>query len=223
MPVSFDEPRVVTFDAAKVFDVRSQVLIRTSRRSLKEARVAVKYLSDPAIIALAAALPLVSACGGRTQLVPAYQIGRLSSDAIVANDAGVRVVVRTAAWSDSRVQFTNVLPIEITLENGSTEELSIHHRHVVLVMNSGRHISAFPPATLLQTLASEIDGEVRLPIDRMRERALAEGTLPRERRRTGFLYFQNPADTEQLDLKINLISVESGKQFGTIIIPFVVD
>jgi hypothetical protein len=183
----------------------------------------VKYLSHPGIIVLSAALPLVSACGGRTQLVPAYQTGRLSSDAIVANDAGVRVVVRTAAWPDPRVQFTDVLPIEISFDNGSTEELRIHHRHVVLVMNSGRHISPFPPAALLQTLDSGIDGEVRLPIDQMRERALAEGTLPRDGRRTGFLYFQNPADAEQLDLKINLISVESGKQFGTIIIPFVVD
>jgi hypothetical protein len=184
----------------------------------------VKYLSHPiGIIVLTAGLPLVSACGGRTQLMPAYQIGRLSSDAIVANDAGVRVVVRTAAWPDSRVPFIDVLPIEITVDNGSTEELRIDHRHVALVMNSSRHISAFPPAALLQTLDSEIDGEVRLPIDQMRERALAEGTLPRDRRRTGFLYFQNPADAEQLDLKINLISVESGKQFGTIIIPFVVD
>lgn len=41
---------------------------------------------------LTMALGLCS-CGGRTQLIPAHQIGRLSSDAVVANDAGVRVVV----------------------------------------------------------------------------------------------------------------------------------
>jgi hypothetical protein len=37
MPASSDEPRAVTFDAAKVFDVVSQALIRTFHRSLEEA------------------------------------------------------------------------------------------------------------------------------------------------------------------------------------------
>jgi hypothetical protein len=73
----------------------------------------------------------------------------------------------------------------------------------------------------LQTSDPVTAAGVRLPVHQMKERALAEGVLPRDGRRTGFVYFEQP-DVEELDLNIDLVSAESD-QFGTITIPFFFD
>jgi hypothetical protein len=162
------------------------------------------------------------ACGGRTQLTPAYQIGHLSSDAIVANDSGVRVVARTAAWPDPRVEFAKVIPIEMTFDNASRNNLRIQHYNVTLVTDDGERISAIPPAEL-PALEAEIDQPARLPVREMIERALAEGVLLPDERRTGFLYFERPDNVEQVDLRIDLVSAEDHNRFGMIRIPFFFD
>lgn len=173
---------------------------------------------------LVGALAIVStACGGRTHLVPGYQIGRLSCDVIVANDASVRVVVRTAAWPHPQFDFGELRPIEITFDNASSHPLSVSQRRITFVTDSGQRIFPIPPSDLQKISHSEFDDDVRLPIEQMKNRALAEGVLPRNGRRTGFVYFESPDDAEQLDLEIDLFSAESGRQFGTITVPFFID
>ena len=164
-----------------------------------------------------------AACGGRTQLVPAYQIGRLSSDAIVANDSGVRVVVRTAAWPDPQIAFSRIQPIEMTFDNASSHPLSVDQNHIALVTDAGQRLSSIPPTELPQMADSELASDRRLPIVQMKNRALAEGVLPLQGRRSGFVYFERPDDTQQLHLEIDLVSADSGTQFGTIMIPFLID
>ena len=162
-------------------------------------------------------------CGGRSLLVPAYQRGRLSSAAVVASDSGVRVVVRTSAWPGPLLEFNGLQPIELTFDNASVHRLSIDQNHVMLVKDAGQYMSAIPQATLRQMADSGGADDLRLPIDQMRERALAEAVLPIGGRRTGFLYFERPHGAEQLDLEIALVSADSGTKFGSVRIPFSID
>jgi hypothetical protein len=150
-------------------------------------------------------------CGGRTQLIPAYQIGRLSSDAVVANDAGVRVVVRTAAWPGPPLDFMNIIPLEMTLDNGSTYGLQIDRQYITLVGENGQPVAPWEPPDSQPKDAT---------LDSMTTRALPERVLAPNARMTGFVYFLEPPDGEQLELRIDLVDGATDTRFGRIEIPF---
>lgn len=65
---------------------------------------------------------------------------------------------------------------------------------------------------------------VDLPTTDMISMALPEGVLEPNGRITGFLYFEDveDLDIQQVDFEIDLIDAETGTQFGSISIPFVV-
>ena len=152
------------------------------------------------------------ACGGRTQLVPAYQIGRLSDDAVVASEAGVRVVIRTAAWPGPPIG-SGVIPVEVTFDNSGLRSLDVRRQHLALVTSDGRRAMPLDPAAITQSAA---------PLEAIQHRALLEGALPSPGRIVGFLYFAEP-DADTIDLRVDLISSPDRKQFGEIVIPFAFD
>jgi hypothetical protein len=96
-------------------------------------------------------------CGGHTKLVPSYQIGRLSCRAVVANDAGVRVMVRTAAWPDPQFDFEGIYPIEVTFDNASSQPLRVSQQRITFVTDGGERISVIPPGDVAQASRSELD------------------------------------------------------------------
>jgi hypothetical protein len=77
-----------------------------------------------------------------------------------------------------------------------------------------RYYSTYVPARV----------QIELPTSDMIRMALPEGVLDAGGSITGFLYFEDVEDLDipQVDFTINLIDAESGEQFGTIRIPFVV-
>jgi hypothetical protein len=66
--------------------------------------------------------------------------------------------------------------------------------------------------------------EIELPTADMISMALPEGVLDPAGRITGFLYFEDVEDLDiaSVDFTINLINADSGTQFGTVRLPFVV-
>ena len=152
-----------------------------------------------------------SACGGRTQLVPAYQIGRLSLDAVVASDAGVRVVVRTDAWPGPPHDLARVIPVEMTFNNASAQELRIRRQDIALVTAAGHRITPAAPSELTH---------IEQALESVKARSLAEGVLAPDQRLTGFVYFPEPTDAEELSLQIDLVSATTTQPFGRIEIPF---
>lgn len=160
--------------------------------------------------ALTMALVLAS-CGGRTQLIPAYQIGRLSSDAVVAHDGGVRVVIGTAAWPGPPLDFMPVIPIEMTLDNGSTYRVQVNRQYVALVTEAGTRVAPSDPSELPAQEST---------LESLKARALPERVLAPDERITGFVYFVQPREAEQLELVIDLVDAATDKQFGRIEIPF---
>jgi hypothetical protein len=56
---------------------------------------------QPVALALFTGGLFVAACGGRTELVVLPQVGQLSERSAVANDADVRLIVRSDAWTEA--------------------------------------------------------------------------------------------------------------------------
>jgi hypothetical protein len=152
-------------------------------------------------------------CGGRTELIAVPQIGQLSSTAVVARDASVRMVARTNAWRG--LPLANVTAVEVTLDNGSTRPLRVSHTDFAFVSEQGglqpRAPSEFPNPDGL------------LPTGAMADAALQEMVLEPGSRVTGFLYFDWIDDSENLDLVTNLIDASTMAQFGTIRMAFRTD
>ena len=63
---------------------------------------------------------------------------------------------------------------------------------------------------------------VHLPTKSMLRKAIPEGVIKPGGNIAGFLYFQKVEDVSQVNLKAKLVDARTGKQFGTIVIPFVV-
>jgi hypothetical protein len=139
-------------------------------------------------------------------------VGRLSSDAVVANDAGVRVVVRTAAWPGPS-PGPGVIPVEMVFDNGSSRPILIERHHVAFVTPDDRRLPPLNPSRMMSADPA---------FDAIRQRALAERTLAAGERTTGFVYFAEP-DSEQLELRIDLIDASTGERFGEVAIPFARD
>jgi hypothetical protein len=152
------------------------------------------------------------ACAGRTELVPAYQIGRLSSDAVVASDAGVRIMVRTAAWPGPPLEST-ILPIELTIDNGSSRAVSVGRAGIAMVTERGDRLLPLNPALIV---APE---QVRRAVN---QHALSETALAARSRTSGFVYFAEP-EAEALELRIDLIGANDAEPIGEIDIPFAVE
>lgn len=155
-----------------------------------------------------------SGCGGRTQLVPAFQIGRLSSDAVVARDAGIRVMVRMDAWPGPPLDVLGLIPIEMTFDNGSAQELRIRRQDVALVIPAGDRITPLPPSELTSTAPA---------IEFMRRRSLVDGILAPNERLSGFVYFAEMPEEEEVNLRIDLVSATTAQRFGQIEIPFTLE
>jgi hypothetical protein len=164
-------------------------------------------------VATAAALMAI-ACGGRTQLIPAYQIGRLSADAVVARDADVRVVVRTEAWPGEPLESRQLVPLELTVDNDSTRTLHLRSQDVAFVTSDGQRTGPFTAAEL------RLEGQAA---DDLSARAFKDGIVAPGGRVSGFLYFREPSEDDGLQLRIDLIDATDGTAFGVIEIPFYVD
>lgn len=173
--------------------------------------------------AIVAAL-LLSACGGRVELVPVHQIGRFSDDAVVANAAGVRLVVRTAAWPGPANEFsgTGIIPLELTVDNGSMRELQVRHRDVSLVTGTGEPMGSIAVADLPRWRQAD-RAAVAPPVQSMQEKALPEGAIAPGGRVTGFVYFPTPADVDEVTLRFDLVDAATDARFGAITIPFWVE
>ena len=143
-----------------------------------------------------------------------HQIGRLTSSAVVANDSGVRVVVRTDAWTGPPLAVAGLMPVEMTYDNGSTQPLRIQREDIALVTPSGERITPRAPSDV------PAPGQTS---DIVTERALVEGVLPPQEQITGFVFFPEPAEAEALNLRLDLVSATSGEPFGVIEIPFTLD
>ena len=175
--------------------------------------IAVVHVLIPQLLASALVL-MAYACGGRTQLIPAYQIGRLSPDAVVAHDGDVRVVVRTAEWPGPTLHDAGIIPVQLTFVNGSSHALQVAPSHASLVTSDRERIAPLPPADALS-------GDPRA--DTMRERALTERTIAPDERTSGFVYFPEPRDGSEVTLQIDLVDGTTDASFGSIEIPFSFD
>jgi hypothetical protein len=161
--------------------------------------------------ALCAGAALAAAgCGGRTGLVALPQVGQLSPTAVVGNDAGVRLMVRTDVWRGP--PLGPIVPVEVTIDNGSTAPLRIGHSHFALI-SAGNRLAALIPSAIL-------DPNHRLPTSAMAEAALQEQVLEAGSRVTGFVYFDGTSLNDDVDLVMRLIEAPTGTPFGAIEMAF---
>jgi hypothetical protein len=171
----------------------------------------IRMVGGSALILLAAGAGL--ACGGRTQLVPLYQIGRLSAGAVVANHSGVRVMARTTAWPGPPLDEIGLLPLEITFDNETSRVVEVRRQHIALLTAGGQRVSPLDPA--MMTSAGPA-------LQSIRQHAIVEGAVMPGGRLAGFVYFPEP-NADALDLHVDLISAPMGERFGEIVIPFALD
>jgi hypothetical protein len=164
------------------------------------------------VLCVGAALA-AAACGGRTELVALPQIGQLSSTAVVANDANVRMVARTDAWSGP--PLANAMPVEVTVDNGSSRPLRISRMDFSLVSPQARY-EALAPSELPNPDDS-------LPVPALAGAALRDGILESGARVTGFLYFGAIEEADAVELRMNLIDASTMTPFGTIRMSFRAD
>jgi hypothetical protein len=150
-----------------------------------------------------------SACGGRPQLIPAYQIGRLSANAVVASDAGVRVVVRTNVWPGPSPGPAGVIPVELTVVNRSGDALRLRRQDVALVTAAEHRIGTLAPSEVMHIEQAVVNA-----------RSLEADVVDPDERLTGFVYFPEPADAEEMSLQVDLVSAARAQRFGRIEIPF---
>ena len=161
------------------------------------------------VLCVGAALA-TAACGGRTELVALPQIGQLSSTAVVAGDANVRMVARTDAWPGP--PLANATPVEVTVDNGSARPLRISRMDFSLVSPQARY-EALTPSELPSS-------DNALPVPALAGAALRDGILESGARVTGFLYFGAIDDADNVELRMNLIDASTMMPFGTIRMSF---
>jgi hypothetical protein len=154
-----------------------------------------------------------AACSGRTRLVPMHQIGRLSDDAVVASDAGVRVVIRTAAWTGNPAVRAHVVPIEVTFDNGSTRALAIARENLAFLTEEEQRLLPLAPGDISNAEASAFTAD-------MIERALPEGTLAAGDRVSGFIYFPPIENADEVRFRAELQDAVTGERVGVIEVPF---
>jgi hypothetical protein len=143
-------------------------------------------------------------------LIALPQIGQLSSTAVVARDANVRLVARTDVWRGPAL--ANVTAVEVTLDNGSTRPLRVSHGDFALV-SPERRFHAQSPSAFANSDAS-------LPTRAMADAALQERVLEPGSRVTGFVYFERIDEAETVDLVTTLVDAGTLTPFGTIEMAF---
>lgn len=151
-----------------------------------------------------------AACGGRTELVALPQIGQLSSTAVVAGAADVRMVARTDAWPGP--PLANATPIEVTVDNGSSRPLRISRMDFALVSPQARY-EALTPSELPNP-------DNTLPVPALASAALRDGILESGARVTGFVYFGPIDEADTVGLRMNLIDASTMMSFGAIRMSF---
>jgi hypothetical protein len=163
--------------------------------------------------ALVTAALVFSSCGGRSKLVPAHQLGYLTDTAVVASEAGVRIVVRTEAWAGPSLAAFGVVPIQLIVDNGSSRSLDIAGARVALVTKAGHEIDPW------QAPASTPDAAR----DSMHAQALPERVLEPNARLSGFVFFVVPDEANELEFRMELVEPARGQPFARIEIPFSVE
>ena len=165
-------------------------------------------------ITLLATLLLVVSCGGRNELIPLPQIGRLSGEAVIASDSGIRLMVRTDAWPGD-VALPGIVPLEITIDNQSGRSLRIGYGRFAFVQD-GNRLAAIAPTDTQAWLAA-IPSPTR---NEIRERALPSGPLDADDRITGFIYFPQLDEADEVTLVVDFVDSSTGIPFGAMRIPF---
>lgn len=155
-----------------------------------------------------------AACGGRARLVPAYQIGRLSDDAVVARDADVRILVRTDEWRETSATFRHAFPIEVTIDNGSAHALELELSRFELMSRGRRQVPRMPTAVGPEHSAARVAAV---------KHGLVLGALEPGGRRAGFLFFDPFDRGGEVEFAAELQDATTGENFGRVVIPFSVE
>jgi hypothetical protein len=147
-----------------------------------------------------------SACGGRTELVALPQIGQIAENAIIDYDGGITVVARSGMWSGPSLR--DIVPLELTIDNGSSASLRIRHTDFAFVTPRGRLLPLLPPfeGAGIDTLS---------PAPALAQRALMEGVLPPAGEVKGFIYFPEPDDADEVDLVATFVDASTGAVIAT--------
>ena len=166
------------------------------------------------IVCLVGAMLMLPACGGRTELVALPQIGRIADNAIVDHGGGVTVVARSGSWSGP--PLVGIVPLELTIDNGSSVPVRIRHTDFVLVTPRGRVSPAAPPFESAET-------GTPLPTAALAQHGLMEGVLQPAGRVTGFIYFAGLDDGDTIDLVSTFVDASTDAAIATVQMSFELD
>ena len=180
------------------------------------AKLLVRASSTPIrlLVCLVGSTLMLSACGGRTQLIALPQIGQIADNAIIDGGGGITIVARSETWSGPSLD--GIVPIELTIDNGSSVPVRIRHPDFVLVTRRGRILPLAPPF-------QGVDAETSLLAPALAQRALMEGALQPGAGVTGFIYFPNLDDADNVDLVATFVNASTNAVIATVQMYFEVD
>ncbi|HEU5321801.1 MAG TPA: hypothetical protein VFX28_13430 [Methylomirabilota bacterium] len=99
----------------------------------------------------------VGACAARLEPAPGARLVGGGKPGVVASAAGITLVARTDAWTGRpRALEAKVIPVLVTLENGSDRPVRVRHEDFALVAEDGRRFAGVAPF--------DIDGVVTEPV-----------------------------------------------------------
>jgi hypothetical protein len=166
------------------------------------------------LVCLVGATLMLSACGGRTELIALPQIGQIADNAIIDNGGGITVVARSETWSGPPLD--GIIPLQLTIDNGSSAPLRIRHTDFVLVTPRGRILPLAPPF-------ERVDAETSLLAPALAQQALVEGVLQPAAEVSGFIYFSNLDDADNVDLVATFVDASTNAVIATVQMYFEVD
>ena len=180
-----------------------------------------------------------AACSHATQLSPAPGAAAAPVGpgiGAVGTETGVRVEVRSQAWSGDPVTLDDeVTPMYVEVTNNSDHSILVRANSVVLIQG-GRAHRAKPPYDIHKTVRENYVypgygyywagwaayQTVELPTADMVRLALPEGVLKPGEKIQGFLYFEHiDDDVSEVTFTFPVTDASSKKPFGYIDIPFV--
>jgi hypothetical protein len=190
-------------------------------------------------ILAALALTIASAaCGTAAELRPAPGTAVAPAgpgEGAVASDQGVRMEVRSKAWSGDPILLTEEMtPLFIEITNNSDHQLLVRHRSIAL-LQGGIAYAAIPPHDIEETVRDNFItpaygyypgawsdySVIELPTRDMVAQALPEGMLEPGQKISGFVFFED-LDDDIAEVVFTAPLVEATKHFtfGNIEIPF---
>ena len=165
------------------------------------------------IVCLVGATLMLSACGGRTELIALPQIGQIADNAIIDNGGGITVVARSETWSGPPLD--GIIPLQLTIDNGSSVPVRIRHTDFVLVTPRGRISPLAPPFERVDATS--------LLAPALAQQALMEGVLQPAAGVSGFIYFSDLDDADSVDLVATFVDASTNVVIATVQMYFEVD